>query len=79
MLENGYVDCAGGSGTACEFTVISAAQGGLAIKLRNVAQPHFYLAIINGYFVGHVSNGGRHYAEIPGPIIRSLTFLKFSG
>lgn len=49
------VDCAGESGTACEFVVVSAAQGGSAIKLRNVAQPHFHLAIINGYFVGYVS------------------------
>ena len=55
VLENGYVDCAGESGTACEFTVVSAAQGRSAIKLRNVAQPHFHLAIINGYFVGYVS------------------------
>ena len=55
MLENGSVDCAGEKGTACEFTVVSAAQGGSAIKLRNVAQPHFYLGIVNGYFVGYVS------------------------
>ena len=55
MLENGFVDCAGESGTACEFVVMAAVKGGSAIKLRNVAQPHFHLAIINGYFVGYVS------------------------
>ena len=55
MLENGFVDCAGESGTACEFTVVSAGQGRSAIKLRNVAQPHFHLAVVNGYFVGYVS------------------------
>ena len=72
MLENGSVDCAGEKGTACEFTVVSATKGGSAIKLRNVAQPHFYLAIINGYFVGYVS--AHCYAgvvgenTIPGPI-----------
>ena len=49
------MDCAGESGTACEFVVTAAAKGGSAIKLRNVAQPHFYLAVINGYFVGYVS------------------------
>ena len=27
-------------------------EGGSAIKLRNVAQPHFYLGIVNGYFEG---------------------------
>ena len=54
-MENDYVNCAGQNGTACEFTVVSEAQGGSAIKLRNVAQLHFYLAIFNGYFVGHVS------------------------
>ena len=45
MLENGSVDYSGESGSACEFTVVTAAQGGSAIRLRNVGQPHFYLGI----------------------------------
>ena len=55
MLENGSVDCSGEGGSACEFTVVTAAQGGSAIRLRNVGQPQFYLGIINGYFIGCVS------------------------
>ena len=56
MLENGMVDCAGTSGTSCEFVVVTALRGGSAIKLRNVAQPKFHLAIMNGFLVGHVSS-----------------------
>ena len=55
MLENGFVDCAGEKGTACEFVVVAALRDGSAIKLRNVAQPQYHLAIVNGYFVGYVS------------------------
>ena len=56
MLENGLVDCAGTSGTSCEFVVVSALRSGSSIKLRNVAQPRFHLAVINGFLVGHVSS-----------------------
>ena len=56
ILENGAVDCLGDGGTSCQFT-ISAGQTPNTIKLRNVAQPSRFLAIINGYLVGYGQGG----------------------
>ena len=44
-------------GTSSEFTVVPGDRTS-AIKFRNVAQPHCYLAIIRGYAVGYVSDSG---------------------
>ena len=40
---------------AGQFEVIRAGPNLSAIKLRNVAQPQYHLAVIGGYFVGYVS------------------------
>jgi hypothetical protein len=53
VLESGLLDCTVGKGTACEFTVAGGTNS--ALKFRNVAQPQYYLAIVNGYTVGYVS------------------------
>lgn len=57
VLENGVVDCAGDAGTACQFQVMRAGPNLSAIKLRNVAQPQYHLAVIGGYFVGYGQGG----------------------
>ncbi len=40
---------------AGQFDVLSAGPGSNAIKLRNYAQPRFFLAITGGYLIGYVS------------------------
>lgn len=57
VLENGAVDCGGASGTACQFEVMRSGPNLSAIKLRNVAQPQYHLAVIGGYFVGYGQGG----------------------
>lgn len=64
VLENGLVDGLGEKGATSEFTVISGAgASGAAIKFRNVAQPHFHLAIIKNFAVGYVRSTDRSYSE----------------
>ena len=60
VANNGMVEC---SGTLkqkpdlnCQFEVIGP--GGAqprAIRLRSMAYPQFYLAVVNGFFIGYVS------------------------
>lgn len=57
VLDNGAVDCRGETGPACEFQVLSAGPATIAIKLRNMAHPHCYLAINNGFFIGNGRGG----------------------
>jgi len=55
-VESGAVDCAGSGGTASQFEVVGIRQSS-HIKLRNVANPKFYLAITGGYFIGYGQGG----------------------
>lgn len=57
ILERGVVDCAGDAGTACQFEVVRTGPNLSAIKLRNMAQPQYHLAIIGGYVVGYGQGG----------------------
>ncbi len=41
--------------SAGQFEVVQSQYSAAAIKLRNLAYPQFYLAIVNGYFIGNVS------------------------
>ena len=54
VLENGLLDCTINKGSACEFTIAPARGRNSAIKFQNVAQPQYYLAIMNGFMVGYV-------------------------
>ena len=63
VANNGMVDCSGVTGVSkqvpdpdSQFEVMapSGAQA-RAIRLRSVVYPQFFLAIVNGYFIGYVS------------------------
>ena len=65
VLDTGIVEFTGNPvqepEAACRLEVL--ASGGpnpRAIKLRSMLYPHFYLAIVNGYFVGYVSGTLTH-------------------
>lgn len=60
VTNAGMVECSGVLKQAvdrdCQFEVMSpSGSQPRAIRLRSVAYPQFYLAIINGYFIGYVS------------------------
>ena len=60
VASNGMVDCSGAlkqpPDMECQFEVIGPAGAQpTAIRLRSVAYPQFYLAIVNGFFIGYVS------------------------
>jgi hypothetical protein len=57
VLENGVLDCGGDTGTACQFQVLRTGPNQSAIKLKNVAQPQYYIAVIGGYLVGYGQGG----------------------
>jgi hypothetical protein len=62
VASNGMVDCGGvlkqPLDMDCQFEVVGPAGAQpTAIRLRSVAYPQFYLAIVNGYFIGYVSYG----------------------
>ena len=61
VASNGMVECSGALKQSpdldCQFEVVGPAGAAQprAIRLRSVAYPQFYLAIVNGYFIGDVS------------------------
>ena len=60
VANNGMVECSGAQKQPpdldCQFEVVGPAGAqSTAIRLRSVAYPQFYLAIVNGYFIGYVS------------------------
>ena len=59
MASNGMVECSGPvkqpPDLDCQFEVVGPAGAQPnAIRLHSVAYPQFYLAIVNGYFIGYV-------------------------
>ena len=56
--SRGEVQCTGSPRNAnaleSQFEVVGSQYSPKAIRFRSVAYPHFYLAIMNGYFLGNV-------------------------
>jgi hypothetical protein len=60
VASNGMVECSGvlkqPPDMDCQFEVVGLAGAQpTAIRLHSVAYPQFYLAIVNGYFIGYVA------------------------
>ena len=60
VASNGMGDCSGAlkqpPDMECQFEVVGPAGAQpTAIRLCSVAYPQFYLAIVNGFFIGYVS------------------------
>ena len=61
VTNTGVAECSGVRkqpvDSDCQFEVMSpSGSQPRAIRLRSVAYPQFFLAIVNGYFIGYVSD-----------------------